>query len=361
MSIQASAVTYTKAGPDLAKVLTNTKFDIDLSKIKPTQVVVKALGTPINPSDVVQVLGVYPSPPKFQQLGNDSDVKYAIGGNEGVFKVVAVGNDVADYKVGDWVIPKLPSFGTWRTHAIADATENPFIKVSSDDDSAIDLNEAATISINPSTALQLIETYNDWKQGDWIIANAGNSQVNQYLIQIAKIYSINTILIIRSGKQNETELKNELKKLGATLVFNDEEIKAPKFIKELPELTSNGNVRLALNSVGDETVAILIDALSQDGTLITYGASGGNKKISYDSTAQLFKNITTKAYWLTKNTKANPQLKVDTINKLLKLYQNKVIQSPNFNKAKFDQSQDLAQLVLHSISSTTGKQVIVYE
>lgn len=42
----------------------------------------------------------------------------AVGGNEGVGVVDSVGANVDQLKVGDWVIPAKPGFGTWRTHAV---------------------------------------------------------------------------------------------------------------------------------------------------------------------------------------------------------------------------------------------------
>lgn len=45
----------------------------------------------------------------------------AVGGNEGVGEITAVGSAVSRLAVGDWVIPMPASgFGTWRTVAKAD-------------------------------------------------------------------------------------------------------------------------------------------------------------------------------------------------------------------------------------------------
>jgi trans-2-enoyl-CoA reductase len=47
----------------------------------------------------------------------------AVGGNEGVGVVDAIGAHVDQLKVGDWVIPAKPGFGTWRTHAVCNQSD----------------------------------------------------------------------------------------------------------------------------------------------------------------------------------------------------------------------------------------------
>ena len=57
--------------------------------------------------------------------------------------MIQIGSNVKNYEVGDVVIPKLPGFGTWRTHAVVDITQDsdltPFIKVND-----LTIDQAAT-------------------------------------------------------------------------------------------------------------------------------------------------------------------------------------------------------------------------
>lgn len=66
------------------------------------QVTVRMLFAPINPADLNMISGTYPIQPK--QLP-------AVGGSEGLGRVVAVGDRVSTLKVGDLVIPGSPSLG----------------------------------------------------------------------------------------------------------------------------------------------------------------------------------------------------------------------------------------------------------
>ncbi len=47
----------------------------------------------------------------------------AIGGNEGIACVLALGNDVRDLSIGDRVTPLLPGFGTWRHFAVCQPSD----------------------------------------------------------------------------------------------------------------------------------------------------------------------------------------------------------------------------------------------
>jgi trans-2-enoyl-CoA reductase len=81
---------------------------------KPDSLLVKFLAAPINPADLNQIEGVYPSKAKFQSLpGKEGD--WAVGGNEGVVKIIGVGDKVKGegMEVGRWAIMKSTAFGLY--------------------------------------------------------------------------------------------------------------------------------------------------------------------------------------------------------------------------------------------------------
>ena len=82
------------------------------NKPSPNTILVKFLAAPINPADLNQIEGVYPSKAKFQSLsGKDGD--WAVGGNEGVVKIFGVGENVKQegMELGRWAIMKIPAVG----------------------------------------------------------------------------------------------------------------------------------------------------------------------------------------------------------------------------------------------------------
>lgn len=361
-----SAAAFKETNPDLSKALFNATSTIDLTKLAKNEVLIAALGVPVNPSDRLQVAGTYKTPINFQNLGQDpSEEKVAVGGNEGCFRVVAVGEEVSSYKAGDWVILKLTSFGTWRSHAIVALTKenpDPLIVVLNDNDNDISMDDASTISTNPCTAYQLFHHYvSDWAEGDWIVVNAGNSFVNKYLYQLARHHGVKTLGIIRK-KPDFSEVVDELHLLGATAIISEDEFITDDFpYTRLPRIIGDSaRVRLALDSLAGPTTPNLVASLSNDQTFVNYGAMSGGL-VLYSPGLQLAKNITLKSYWLTRNTRSNPQLKVDTIQKLLPLYKSGVFAPVKFTHIPWDGTGSLRDAFVQAIEeSSLGKRVVTF-
>ena len=84
--------------------------DFEPPTLQSGQVLIQVLAAPINPSDVLTLTGAYGKLPPLP----------AVGGNEGVGKVVKLGPDVTAPAVGQTVL--LPvGCGTWATHVVGEA------------------------------------------------------------------------------------------------------------------------------------------------------------------------------------------------------------------------------------------------
>ncbi len=78
-------------------------------------VTLRTLSAPLNPADINQIQGTYPTVPPFTStLGTPQPT--AVPGNEACFEVLAAGSGVKSLSKGDWVIAKHTGLGTWRTH-----------------------------------------------------------------------------------------------------------------------------------------------------------------------------------------------------------------------------------------------------
>lgn len=366
--VSVAAVTYTETSNDIESVLKNSTLEIDPSKLAPNEVLIKALGTPINPSDWMLFKGNYKAPIIPKQIGQDPNApQVAVGGNEGVFLVIAKGKDVTEYSIGDWVIAKNVGFGTWRTHAIARITDDdkdPLIVVLKADSPSISLDDACTISINPSTAYQLFTHYvKDWDPNgnDWLVTNAGNSFVNKYLFQIARHFNVKAMAVVRD-KPNWAELVKELTEYGATAVVKEEDFVKETFIsEELPKIVKDGRVRLALDSLAGPTTMNLTNTLSTEGFFVNYGVLSGGL-VQFNPMAQMNKNFQLRSYWLTRNTRANPESKVETVKSVLELFRQNVFKPVSFTHYEYKQGENLRDLFVKGIeNSKHGKIVVVYE
>ncbi|KAM9353888.1 enoyl-[acyl-carrier-protein] reductase, mitochondrial [Symphorus nematophorus] len=252
--------------------------DVDLPPMGAKDVLVKMLAAPINPSDINMIQGTYAILPDLP----------AVGGNEGVARVVEVGSQVKSLKTGDWVIPKDAGLGTWRTEAVL--AEDDVISLPND----IPLLSAATLGVNPCTAFRMLSDFEDLKPGDCVIQNAANSGVGQAVIQIAGARGINTINVVRD-RPEFTQLSDRLKAIGATHVIKEEALRRPE-MKEL--FKTCPKPKLALNGVGGKSATELLRHLQYGGSMVTYGGMA-KQPVTVPVSALIFKDVKVRGFWVT--------------------------------------------------------------
>ena len=195
----------------------NQTETIDSNKLKANEVLIKLLASPINPADINMIEGKYALLPASLP---------ATFGNEGVFQVLEHRASDEQVRPGDWVIPKLLEWGKWRSHGVVSI--NDLIKIPSD----IGVESAATLSVNPCTAYRLLKDFVALEKGDTVIQNGGNSGVGQAVIQLAKVWNINVVNIVRNREQGMAELLEYLKSLGAEHVYVEEDLRKGSFGEE---------------------------------------------------------------------------------------------------------------------------------
>lgn len=288
-------------------------------------IVLRTLAFPINPSDINQLQGVYPSLPE-KTLDYSTEKPSAIAGNEGLFEVVSLPEGAeGELQPGDWVIPVQANQGTWSNYRVFEKASD-LIKVN-----GLDLHTAATVSVNGCTAYQLVKNYVDWNAGgnEWLIQNAGTSGVSKFVTQIAKANGIKTLSVIRD-RDNFDEVASVLEqKFGATKVISESQNNDKMFGKsELPKiLGENPRIRLALNSVGGKSSSSIARKLERDALMLTYGGMS-KQPVTIPTSLHIFKGLTSKGYWVTENNKRDPTDKINTIKGFVDLYKQGKIISP---------------------------------
>ncbi|KAM3872820.1 LOW QUALITY PROTEIN: enoyl-[acyl-carrier-protein] reductase, mitochondrial-like [Diretmus argenteus] len=236
------------------------------------------LAAPINPADINMIQGTYAVLPDLP----------AVGGNEGVAEVVEVGSQVKSLKTGDWVILKDAGLGTWRTAAVL--AEDDVISLPS----GIPLLSAATLGVNPCTALRMLSDFEDLKPGDSVIQNAANSGVGQAVIQIAAARGINTINVVRD-RPEFTQLSDRLKAMGASHVIKEETLRRPEMKELFKDLSKP---KLALNGVGGKSATELLRHLQAKGSMVTYGGMA-KQPVTVPVSAFIFKDVKLRGFWVT--------------------------------------------------------------
>ncbi|XP_022970375.1 enoyl-[acyl-carrier-protein] reductase, mitochondrial [Cucurbita maxima] len=276
MSPPSRAVVYDRHGPpdSVTRVI-----NLPPVEVKANDVCVKMLAAPINPSDINRIEGVYPVRPEVP----------AVGGYEGVGEVHSVGSAVQGLSPGDWVIPSPPSSGTWQTYVVKD--QSIWHKINME----VPMEYAATVTVNPLTALRMLEDFVSLKAGDSIVQNGATSIVGQCIIQLARIRGIHSINIIRD-RAGSDESKEKLKRLGADEVFSESQLE----IKNVKSLLENlPEPALGFNCVGGNAATLILKFLRQGGTMVTYGGMS-KKPITVSTSSFIFKDLSLRGFWLQK-------------------------------------------------------------
>ncbi|CAH8544466.1 unnamed protein product [Schistosoma curassoni] len=337
--VHSEAITYTEHG-DPEQVLRFSSTPVH--PFANDEVLVKVYAAPINPSDINTIQGTYPIKPKLP----------AVAGNEGAGKIIACGKNVDGFSVGDTVIPLELASGTWQTYWCGKA--DSFLKIKH----PIPISYAATLAINPSTALHLLNNFVELQKGDTLIQNGATSAVGIYVIQIAKILGLNTVNLFRERDTPEAteETRNLLKSYGGTWCLTESE-----YMERAKEI---GPFKLALNCLGGKPASTLVKNLSHSGTMVTYGGMTRNP-MPLPVGPFIFKDISLRGFWLSNfNLHQSTSKRQLTIDQLSKWFSEDLIRPSPFEEIPFKEWRKALHMSLFSDSAPTSirkKSVLIME
>ncbi|MDR7134752.1 NADPH:quinone reductase-like Zn-dependent oxidoreductase [Lysobacter niastensis] len=260
---------YTRRGPVPHDVIEAVEFT--LPPPEAGQVLVEVMAAPINPSDVLTLTGQYGSLPPLP----------AVGGNEGVGRVVEAGPRVTGLKPGQSVLLPVGS-GTWTTHMLADAKALVALP------EGADFQQLSMLSINPPTAALLLRDFVELQPGEWVVQNAANSAVGGYLVQLAKARGLRTVNVVR-----RESARAPVEALGGDVVLLDGDDLAAR----VREATGGARIALAVDAVGGMATEHLAQALTPGGTVVNYGAMGG-EACALSPASLIFRDIRLRGFWL---------------------------------------------------------------
>jgi trans-2-enoyl-CoA reductase len=237
------------------------------------EVRVRVKFSPINPADINVLEGKYPIRPELP----------GVPGVEGVGIVEERGAGVSNVVPGDAVL--LPHrFGAWREAGNARAED--LLKIGSD----VPLEQAAMLRINPATALVMLRDFVVLKPGEWIVQNAANSAVGRCVIRLARHFGWRTVNVVRRA-----DIADDLRAEGADIVLVENE----KISAEIKSATGGAPVRLALNSVGGDSATRIAGALTEGGTIVTFGAMA-RQPLKIPNGQLIFSDIAWRGFWITR-------------------------------------------------------------
>lgn len=223
--------------------------EMDAASPAPGQVSIKQTYAGLNFIDIYLRTGVYPV-----------DSFPAILGMEGAGEIVAVGEGVGDFAIGDRVTYPM-SQGAYAQERLIDASKVVAIPDSINDETA------AAMMLKGLTAYYLLFRTYPVKAGDAILVYAAAGGVGSLLCQWGKYLGATVIGCV--GNEEKAELA---RKQGCdhTILYHQEDIAG-----RVKALTDGKGVHVAYDAVGQATFEASLHALRPFGTLVSYGNASG--------------------------------------------------------------------------------------
>ncbi len=209
------------------------------------EVEIQICAAALNFRDVMKLLGIYPM---------DSDLDLLLG-DECSGRVVAVGNQVKNFKIGDEVIAN--GSGCFASHL----TIPEFYVVRKP--ARISFEEAATIPVAFMTAWYALHHLGKIQREDKILIHAATGGVGLAAVQIAKLAGAE--IFATAGNDDK---RNYLRSLGIQHVMDS---RSTTFAAEVRRLTNGVGVDLVLNSLAGDAIAKGLSALAPGGRFLEIG------------------------------------------------------------------------------------------
>ena len=163
---------------------------------------------------------------------------------------------------------------------------------------SIPIPYAATIHVNPCTAYRMLKDFVSLPRGSVVIQNGANSAVGQAVIQLAKIWGIQTVNLVRD-RPNYSELEAYLRSLGATMVLKEETSQSSSVVLERIRDVCGQTPILGLNCIGGSSATLLARLMGSQGTLVTYGGMS-RRPVTLPTGLFIFQDLICRGFWMSR-------------------------------------------------------------
>jgi myxalamid-type polyketide synthase MxaB len=211
----------------------------------PGEVEIEVRASGLNFRDVLNVLGMYPGDPGQPGL-------------ECAGTIVAVGDGVADFKVGDSVLAIAP-----RAFSSYVVTRAEFVALKP---AHLSFAEAATIPVTFLTVLYGFKHLAKMKRGARVLIHAAAGGVGLAAVQLAQQAGAEIF-----GTAGSPEKQAHLKSLGVQHVMSSRTL---DFADEIMRVTNGQGVDVVLNALADDFIAKSVSVLADNGCFLEIGKRG---------------------------------------------------------------------------------------
>jgi len=225
-------------GPEVVKLA-----EADVPTPGGGKVLVEVAAFGVNRPDCAQRAGAYPPPPGETQVPG-----LEIGG-----RIVAVGPDVANLKIGDEICALVGS-GGYAEYALADAAlclPRP---------KALSILEAAGVPETYFTVYDNVFTRGRLAAGETLLVHGGSSGIGSTAIQLAKHFGATVIATAGSAEKCDF-----CRQIGADHAID---YRTQDFVAEVLKITEKRGVDVILDMVGGPYIPKNVSLLALDGRLV---------------------------------------------------------------------------------------------
>ena len=251
------------------------------------EVLIKIDSSPINPSDLSFVRGMY----------STKKTLPVIPGFEASGLVVATGNDFMSKRLlGKNVACFAPADGngTWAEFMVTKSNMAIPLK------KRMNLENGSMLLVNPLSVIAMLDIAK--KRGDKAIANtAAASALGQMMNQMCMDKNLPIVNIVRREEQVAL-----LKKQGAKHIINSS---SSNFKDDLSEAFTKLEVSLAFDAIAGQSANDLLEALPSGGELMVYGGLS-EQALSVHAGKLIFEKKKVSGFWLSEWITHQPMLKL---------------------------------------------------
>lgn len=227
--------------------------DVPAPELQPGTVRIRMLASPINPSDLMTVRGIYGKKPPLPAIPGYEGVGIVEEAQAGLF---------GKYLLGKRVAVLNSAGGNWADQVILPAKQAVPL------DARLTVEQAATFFVNPAAAFILTQRLLAVPRGHWLLQSAAGSALGKMVIRLGKKFGFHTINVVRRPDQAD-----ELKSLGAeaVIVFDGDRDDPAQFKERVLSVSGSSGVKFAIDPVGGKTASAMVSCLGPNGRLLLYG------------------------------------------------------------------------------------------
>ncbi len=286
----AATVCYHPAVPDIPTTMRAVQLraydgkaeslsiaEVPVPRPGPGQALVKVAASPVNPSDLMFIRGLYgmrkplPATPGFEGSGT----VVAVGGG-------ALAGFLKGKRVACHATDPSTTGGMWAEYIVVPA--NACVPLRKN----VDLETGAMMLVNPFTAWAMVDEARREKHKA-IVQTAAASALGRMVVRLGKKFSIPTINIVRRAEQVEL-----LKSLGAKHIVNSHE---PGSQDALHDLCHKLGATICFEAVAGELSARVLRAMPKRSRMLVYGALSLDA-VHADPGSLIFEGKTIEGFWL---------------------------------------------------------------